>query len=172
MNVNPGVDRLAAYSWRLLVIAAALAGALWLVGQIWVAFLPLVVALFLCRILAAPVGRLRRTGLPAAVAAAIGLVGFLVLLGGITTAIGVAVANEFDDLGPTVSQGIDDLERWLIEDSPFDVEQADIDQFRQEAGQRVGDALRASGARSPPGRRWPPRSPSACCSASSSRSSP
>lgn len=145
MNVHPAIDRLAAYSWRLLVIAAALGGAMWIVGQIWVAFLPLVVALFLCRILAAPVARLRRAGLGAGLAAAIGLVGFLVLLGGISFGIGAAVANEFDDLGPTVSEAVDDLERWLVEDSPFDVDQEDIERFRREAGDRIGESLRASG---------------------------
>jgi predicted PurR-regulated permease PerM len=142
--VHPVVDRLAAYSWRLLVIAAAVGGAGWVAGQIWVAFVPLVVALFLSRILAAPTGWLRSRGLPAAVAAALAVVGFLLLLGGVSAGIGMAVANEFDDLGPTVSQAVDDLERWVVEDSPFDVDRADIDRFRKEAGQRIGDSLRAS----------------------------
>lgn len=142
--VNPAIDRLAAYSWRLLVIAAALAGALWLAGQIWVAFVPLVVTLFLTRILAVPAAWLRKR-LPATLAAATALIGFLLLLGGVLTGIGVAAANEFTDLGPTVSRAVDDLERWLVEDSPFDIEQADIERYRKEAGDRIGAALRASG---------------------------
>ena len=145
VRVHPAVDRLAAYSWRLLVIAAAVGGAGWVAGRIWVAFVPLVVALFLTRILAAPAGWLRARGLPASVSAALALVGFLLLLGGVSAGIGMAVANEFGDLGPTVSQAVDDLERWLVEDSPFDVERADIDRFRTEAGQKIGDSLRASG---------------------------
>lgn len=142
--VNPAIDRLAAYSWRLLVIAAALAGAFWLAGQIWVAFVPLVVTLFLTRILAVPAAWLRKR-LPATLAAATALIGFLLLLGGVLTGIGVAAANEFTDLGPTVSRAVDDLERWLVEDSPFDIEQADIERYRKEAGDRIGAALRASG---------------------------
>ena len=142
--VNPAIDRLAAYSWRLLVIAAALAGALWLAGQIWVAFGPLVVTLFLTRILAVPAAWLRKR-LPATLAAATALVGFLLLLGGVLTGIGVAASNEFSDLGPTVSRAVDDLERWLVEDSPFDIEAADIERYRQEASDRIGAALRASG---------------------------
>lgn len=143
-TVHPAIDRLAAYSWRLLVIAAALAGTLWMAGQIWVAFVPLVVTLFLTRILAVPAAWLRKR-LPATLAAATALVGFLLLLGGVLTGIGLAAANEFSDLGPTVSRAVDDLERWLVEDSPFDIEEADIERYRREAGDRIGTALRASG---------------------------
>jgi predicted PurR-regulated permease PerM len=143
-RVHPAFDRLAAYSWRLLVIGAALAVALWLAGQIWVAFVPLVVTLFLTRILAQPAAWLRRR-LPPSLAAAVALVGFLLLLGGVLTGIGVAAANQFSDLGPTVSRAVDDLERWLVEDSPFDVDKDDIDRFRREGSQRIGEALRASG---------------------------
>lgn len=145
VQVNRAVDRLAAYSWRLLVIAGAAGGALWIMGQIWVAFVPLVVALFLARILAGPTGWLRGKGFPAGLAAAAALVGFLVLLGGIGTGIGVAMSNSFDDLGPTVSKAVDDVERWLVEDSPFEIDQAELDRFRREAGQRIGDSVRASG---------------------------
>src|SRR5690554_7608825 len=38
-KVHPLIDRLAAYSWRLLVIAAVLAGLLWLLGYLWVVLL-------------------------------------------------------------------------------------------------------------------------------------
>ncbi|MDQ3944278.1 MAG: AI-2E family transporter [Actinomycetota bacterium] len=145
MSVHPVVDGLAAYSWRLLVIAAALGGALWIIGRVWVAFVPLVVALFLARILSVPAAWLRTRGLPAALAAAAALVGFLFLLGGLSTVIGMAVANEFADLGPTVSEAIDDLERWLVEDSPFDINAADLDRFRREASNLIGESLRGSG---------------------------
>jgi putative heme transporter len=144
-TVHPAIDRLAAYSWRLLVIAAALAAALWVASYIWIAFVPLVVTLFLTRILAAPAAWLRRKRVPATLAAAAALVGFLLLLGGVLTGIGLAAANQFSDLGPTVSQAVDDLERWLVEDSPFDIDAADIERYRRDASQRIGAALRASG---------------------------
>ena len=143
-RVHPAIDRLAAYSWRLLVIGVALAGALWLASHIWVAFVPLLVTVFLTRILAGPAAWLRKR-LPKTLAAAAALVGFLILLVGVLTGIGVAAANEFKDLGPTVTRAVDDLERWLVEDSPFDLEQADIERYRQEASDRIGTALRASG---------------------------
>jgi predicted PurR-regulated permease PerM len=145
VSVHPVVDGLAAYSWRLLVIAAALGGVLWIVGRVWVAFVPLVVALFLARILTVPAGWLRTKGVPSALAAAAALVGFLFVLGAVSAVIGAALANEFADLGPTVSRAVDDLERWLVEDSPFDIDPAQVDRFRMEASRAIGGSLRASG---------------------------
>lgn len=47
--VHPVVDRWAAYSWRLSVIAVAALGCLWLLAQARVAVFPIVIALFLTR---------------------------------------------------------------------------------------------------------------------------
>ena len=142
VNVHPVVDGLAAYSWRLLVIAAALGGSLWLAGQIWVVFVPLIVALFLARILSPPTAWLRSRGAPPALAAAAALVSFLFVLGAAFGAIGVAVANEFADLGPTVSEAVDDVERWLVDDSPLELDQAKVDRFRREGSKAIGESLR------------------------------
>lgn len=142
--VPPALERLAAWSWRLLVIGAAAAVVLWFIGRVWVVFLPLVVAAFLSRILAAPMRRVRRLGWPPGVSAAVVLLGFLVLVAGGATLVGVAVVDESDQVGPTVSEAVDDLEDWLVEDSPFDIDRADIASFREDAGASVQRALRAS----------------------------
>ena len=144
-HVHPGLDRVAAYSWRLLVVAAALVAVLWLLGRLAIVLIPLVITLFLSRILAGPVSWLRRRGWPAALAAAATVVSFLTLLVGGFFLIGASVADELDDLGPTLSQAIDDMQRWLVEDSPFDVEQADIDRFRENIGEAVRTSLESSG---------------------------
>jgi predicted PurR-regulated permease PerM len=73
------------------------------------------------------------------------MIGFLLLLGAVMAVVGVAVANQFADLGPTGSEGVDGLERWLVEDSPFDLDQARVDRFRAEASRSAGQLLRASG---------------------------
>ena len=143
--IHPVIDRLAGYCWRFLVIVAALAVVLWFVGQVWPALLPLVTALFLGRILWAPNGWLRARGLKPALAAVVTLLGFLVLLAATVGLVGVAVAGEYDELGPAVSEAVDDVERWLVEDSPFEIDRADIDEFRRESGQTVREALRSSG---------------------------
>jgi predicted PurR-regulated permease PerM len=144
-RVHPTIDALAASSWRLLVIAAAFAGLLWVVGRIWVVFVPLLVAVFLTRILVAPATWLRTRRVPGGLAAAATLVGFLIVLSGVSGLVGVAVANQFAELGPTVTEAVDDLERWVVEDSPFGLDQARLDRFRRDASRAAGQSLRASG---------------------------
>lgn len=143
-TVAPTVEWLAAWSWRLLVIGAALVAMLWLIGRTWVVFLSLLVVALLARILASPAQWLRGRGWRAGLAAATVLLGFLVLMASAVTLIGVAVAGELDQIGPTVSVAVDDLEDWLVEDSPFEIDRADIAGFRRDAGKTAGDALRAS----------------------------
>jgi len=125
-SVHPVVDGLAAYAWRLLVVAALALGILWLIGRLWVVFVSLVVALFLTRVLVVPFGWLQRRGWPRSLAAATALFGFLLVVTIAVGLIGVAVSNEIGEIGPTVSRAVDDIETWLVEDSPFEVERSDI----------------------------------------------
>ena len=138
--VHPLLERLAAYSWRLLVVGAALVALLTLLGRLRLVLIPLVVMLFLARILAPPVSWLRARGWRPGLAAAAVVVGFLAALTAGMGLIGAAVADEMDELGPTLGEAVDDVERWVVEDSPFDVDQADVDEFRQQ----LGDAVRTS----------------------------
>jgi putative heme transporter len=71
------------------------------------------------------------------------LLGFLVVLAGIFAVLVPSIASEFDDLGPTIEDAIDDVEDWVVEDSPFDVSRQDIEEFREQADERVGDVLRS-----------------------------
>jgi len=143
VQVHRTVDVLAGYAWRLLVIAAAAIAGLWLVAKLWVVFLALVVAVLLARVLASPAAWLRRR-VPAAPAAAAALLGLLLGLAAAIAAISVAVAGQVADLEPTVSDAIDDIEEWLVEDSPFDVSRRDIDEFRESLGDRVSSSVRDS----------------------------
>ena len=144
-KVHPTVVWLSSYAWRLLVLAAALVAILWLLGQIRVTMLAIVLATLLSRALL-PVGDvLRRRGLPPALAAAIAVLGFLFTFGSALALIGVAVANEAEDIGPTVSAAIDDVEEWVVEDSPFPVEQEDVDRLRKSVTSGAGDAVSSAG---------------------------
>ncbi len=135
---------MAAYSWRMLVIAAAAVAILWLVGRLWVVFLPLLIATLLTRVLAPPTAWLRRRGWRPAPVAALVLVGFLAALSATVTLLGVAVEGQVDRIGPTVSEAIDDVEEWLVEDAPVEVSRADITRFRADASESIRDALRSS----------------------------
>jgi predicted PurR-regulated permease PerM len=73
------------------------------------------------------------------------LLGFFAIIAAAMALIGFAVVNELDDIGPTLSSGIDDVEDWLVDDSPFDVTRTDIDEFRDSIGERASSSLRDSG---------------------------
>jgi predicted PurR-regulated permease PerM len=143
-RVHPVIDRLGATSWRLIGIGIVLAAAFWLLAKLWVVVLAIAVAVLFARALNGPAEWLRRRGLPPALVAATVIVGFGLLMAAIVASLVPAVAAEFDDLGPTVDNAVDDIERWLVEDSPFDVSRQDVEDFRDEADDRVSEYLSSS----------------------------
>jgi predicted PurR-regulated permease PerM len=73
------------------------------------------------------------------------MIAFWIVAGGIIAALVPSIASEFEDLGPTIEQANDDIEDWLVEDSPFDVSRRDIRDFREQAGDRISEAASDSG---------------------------
>jgi predicted PurR-regulated permease PerM len=137
----PVVARLGAYSWWTIGIGIVLLAALWVMARLWVLVLAGAVAALLSRALDPPARYLRARGLPRALVAATVLVGFIIVLAGIVALLVPSIANEFENLGPTIEDAIDDVENWLVEDSPFDVSRQDVQDFRDEADDRVGEVL-------------------------------
>lgn len=137
----PAVARAGAYSWWLIGIGVVGLAVLWLVARLWVLLLAAAVAAFLSRALDPPARYLRARGLPRALVAAIVLVGFILVLAGIVALLVPSIASEFDDLGPTIEDAVDDVEDWLVEDSPFDVSRQDVEDFRDQADERIGELL-------------------------------
>jgi putative heme transporter len=137
----PVVARLGAYSWWLIGIGVVLLAVLWVMARLWVLVLAAAVAAFLSRALDPPARYLRARGLPRALVAVSVLVGFILVLAGIVAVLVPSITNEFEDLGPTIEDAIDDVEDWVVEDSPFDVSRQDVQDFRDEADERVGDVL-------------------------------
>lgn len=137
----PVVARVGAYSWWLVGVGIVGLAGLWLVARLWVLVLAAAVAAFLSRALDPPARYLRAMGLPRALVAASVLIGFILVLVGIVALLVPSIASEFDDLGPTIEDAIDDVENWLVEDSPFDVSRKDVQDFRDQADERIGDLL-------------------------------
>ncbi|MDQ3470689.1 MAG: AI-2E family transporter [Actinomycetota bacterium] len=140
-RIHPVVERVGAYAWRLVAIGLAVAGIVWLTGELLVVVVPIAVAALLARALDPVASRLCRRGWKPALAAAVTLVAFLVVLFGVLGLAGATVARELDELGPTLSEGLDDLTDWLVEDSPFDVSRADVARWRDEAGETLSGFL-------------------------------
>lgn len=139
-RVNVVVDRVAAYSWRLAVIAVVLWGLLVLLGRLRIVVVPLLLAVFLARSLS-PLSNRLRSRIPSALAAAIVLLAFIFTLVVLAAVIGNAVVSQFDELDSTVSAGIERAETWLVEDSPFDVDRTEVARLEQRARDGLSGAF-------------------------------
>ena len=121
------VRGLAAWSWRFLVMAAAvvvLAYALW---QIRLIVFPVVAALLLAALLYPAVRVLRGWGLPRALAAALVFVAGLGVVIGVFTVLTQLLTDQFGDISTNLQDGIDEVRSWLA-NGPLDLSENQIDQ--------------------------------------------
>ncbi len=130
------LDTAAAWSWRLLVVGAAILATVLLLARLRVVVLPLFAALLLATALRPPARFLQQRGLPGGLATALTFLAFFALLGGMGTLVAQRVAGEAKELGPTLTRGVDDVQRWLVE-GPLGLEQSQIDQYRQQAAETL-----------------------------------
>ncbi len=144
-RVHPLVERAGAYSWRLLAIAAVVVGALWLIGQLTLVVAPTVVAVLVARALAPISGRLRRHRWPPGLAALASMMGAFVVVGGLIALATPSVASEFDSIGPTVDQALDDLEDWIVDDAPVQVSRDSVERLRERVEDGARQLVRSGG---------------------------
>ncbi len=121
----------AAWSWRILLAGAALAVVVLVLAQVYVVVVPVVLALFVAAVLEPLVARLRRRGWKPSLAAATVFLGTLVILGLLFSWIGTSVADQFDDLGQEVEEGVDEVKEWLQKD-PVNLSPERIEQLQDE----------------------------------------
>jgi putative heme transporter len=129
----------AAYSWRFLVVVAAVTLIVYILVTLRLIVLPVFIALLLCTLLVPVAERLRRMGLPSLLATwvtmllSIGLIALLVFF------MAPQIADELDDLGRDVRRGTEDVVAWLTQ-GPLDLQRAEIDRYID----RISEQLRAS----------------------------
>jgi len=139
-RVPYGVDLAAAWSWRLLVIGAALAVVLWLLNFFIVVVLPLVIALLLVALVAPLVDLLDRRGMPRKIAALFVVIIGILLLALMFTFVGNQISGGAGDLSNQVADGIDRIHDWLrtgplhISDDQIDSAVASAQKQLQEFG--------------------------------------
>jgi predicted PurR-regulated permease PerM len=147
VRINPTVARVGTYAWKLIGIGVVGWALLKLLTALWALVLTAAIAVLLGRALDPVSSALKRRGLRPALAAAVTLVGFLLSLVGIVSLLVPAIINEFSDLGSTLEDAVDDVEDWLVNESPFDISRQDIQDFRDEASDRITTAVESqSGA--------------------------
>jgi predicted PurR-regulated permease PerM len=145
-RVHPIVERLGAYSWRLIAIGIVAWAVLQLVDQLRLVLLPVVVATMLTVVLSPPAQWLRSRGvrpLAATWTAFLGFLGVVALAGFLVVP---SVIDEFGDLGPTIEDAYQDVEDWLVEDSPFDIERERLEELEDQARDALGRAASGSGS--------------------------
>lgn len=138
------LDRGAAHGWRLLVLAAVVVVVVELLSRLLVVVLPVFAALLLARALR-PVSRRLERVLPRSLAAALAVLGFVAVVAGGLATVGVLVADELGDLGPTLDRALRTVEDWVARRRPFGLERADVADVRTEASDTLRNLVRGSG---------------------------
>ena len=105
--------RVAIASAQLLLIAAAVVVLGWVLGKLWVVLLPVVLGLLFSTVLWPATRFLRRHNWPPALAAAVVLLVFLGLIGGIIAVIAPQVVGQVEELANQFSGGLQEVQRWL-----------------------------------------------------------
>ncbi len=108
-----GVRRLAAWSWRLIIIGAAAALLIWGITQVATIAIPVLIAVLLAVMLSPIVKILTKyTFLGHAAASGIALVGLLVVISGMFTLAGRQLISQFADIQVKAVAGFETLTDW------------------------------------------------------------
>jgi predicted PurR-regulated permease PerM len=125
-SVEPIVRKAAAWSWRLLVILAALVALLWVIARLEIIIVPLLLALMVSALLVPAVDWLDLRGAPRAGAVAFVILAGFAVLGGILTFVISQFVIGLPDLVNQVTRSIDSAKKWLIE-GPLHLSRQQID---------------------------------------------
>ncbi len=104
----------AAWSWRLLMIAAAAVVSLWVIGKLHRVVIPVAISLLLAALLAPAVGFLRdRLRLHRSLATALVMIGGLAVIAGVLTLVITQFVNSWGELSAKSQTGILKIQDWL-----------------------------------------------------------
>lgn len=124
-GLPPGVRVAGAWAWRLILFVAAGYVLLRLIGILRVVVIPVAVALLLAAMFQPLVAALHRRGMNRSIAAALVLVGgLLVVIGGLGLVVQTFI-SQFDDLSSQVREGLDEVQSWLAR-GPLHISQTQI----------------------------------------------
>ncbi|SFX60869.1 Predicted PurR-regulated permease PerM [Streptomyces atratus] len=132
-RVNPMLQVAAAYAWRILVVGAVVYAVFAALGR----FHEVAVAVFLGLVVTAvlrPVADLLARPMPRPVAVTVALLGSIVLVLGVLTLVGEAVAGERAGLEREFGDGLVRIEHWL-EGPPFRLNPRTLDDLQTRIGQ-------------------------------------
>jgi putative heme transporter len=113
----------AAWMWRLLILIVGAGALLMLVTRLYLVSLPIIVALILSTLLVPIARALERRRVPRMLAAVIAVFGSLALFSGFIALLTPAFVDQVQELGPTVTEGVDQFYVFLEENFGWDQEE-------------------------------------------------
>jgi putative heme transporter len=134
-EVPPSLARLAAWSWRLLVVLTAAGLLLYLLITLKVIVVPVIVALFLATLLVPLVRWLEARGWGHIWAVLAVFLGAVLLLAGIIAGFVPLIGNELDTLRQRADEGVAEVQRFIAS-RPFGLSEADLNRYLEQARQR------------------------------------
>lgn len=126
--VPKGLRVTAALSWRFLVVIAALAVLIWIIGYLAMVVVPVAIALLLAALLAPAVRRLTLLRMPRGLAAALVLIGGLGAVGGLLTFVIIQFTGGLPALQEQLNESLEQIEDWLI-NGPLRLRETQIEDF-------------------------------------------
>jgi putative heme transporter len=133
------LDRAAAIVWRLLIVLLGIVVLGIIFQRLLILFLSVVVALFLTTLLVPPVTWLVTKGMPRILATFLVMIVAFGSLVGLGFLLAPTIAEQFDDLGPTLEEGRDEVETWLQE-GPLELTNVEIRRYTDQ----IGDAFQGN----------------------------
>jgi predicted PurR-regulated permease PerM len=127
-HVPHGVELAASWSWRLLVIAAAVALLGWLVSFLAVIVIPVVVALLVTALVVPLVEWLTRHGLRRSLASILVVLTTIAGVAALLTFAGAQVAQGANDLADQTVAGLQEIKDWL-KDGPLNASDSQINTY-------------------------------------------
>jgi predicted PurR-regulated permease PerM len=136
--VPQAVRDAADWSWRLLIIAAAVGALGWLAWKLKVVVFPLVAAMLMAAGLRPFVRRLRAIGWARGPATVTVFVGFLLVVVGSLVLVGNAVGDQFGDVVKQAEEGLQEIRDWLV-GPPFYIDENQLNRWIDRAVDFVRD---------------------------------
>ncbi|WP_241665846.1 AI-2E family transporter [Prescottella subtropica] len=123
-----GVGGMWLAKWSLCLAAIAVGAVVlgWVLEKLWVITLPVLLAIVVSTVLWPPTRALTKRGMPPAGAAAVTLLVFFTLLGGVVALIVPSVVDQAPELANKATQGIQQVQNW-VKGPPINLQDEQID---------------------------------------------
>ncbi|MBM7815752.1 putative PurR-regulated permease PerM [Brevibacterium paucivorans] len=141
--VAPGLKLAAAWSWRFLVIVAAVAVAFWGLSKVSILVLPCLIALLLAALMAPVVSFLDRHKWPHTLSVVTTFLGFILVVLGLLAFTGQQIVVGFPALAHQVVLGVNKLNAF-IQNNPFGIDSTVITGYLDEFNTKALDWLQKS----------------------------